>query len=45
LNDRTLKDGLPTAYVCQGFVCKQPVNSVEEMERQLVVRDASLRSA
>jgi len=45
LNDRPLKDGLPTAYVCQGFVCKRPVNSVEEMERQLVVRDASLRSA
>ena len=35
LNDRPLKDGLPTAYVCQGFVCLQPANSAEEMERQL----------
>jgi len=35
LNDRPLKGGLPTAYVCQGFVCLRPVNSAEEMERQL----------
>jgi uncharacterized protein YyaL (SSP411 family) len=35
LNNRPLKDGLPTAYVCQGFVCLQPANSVEELERQL----------
>jgi hypothetical protein len=35
LQHRPLKENLPTAYVCQGFVCRQPVNSVEEMESQL----------
>ena len=35
LKDRPLKDGRPTAYVCQGFVCQQPVNSPEELEAQL----------
>jgi hypothetical protein len=35
LHDRPLKDGLPTAYVCQAFVCQQPVNSPQEMEKQL----------
>jgi uncharacterized protein YyaL (SSP411 family) len=32
LKDRPLLNGLPTAYVCQGFVCLQPVNSPTEME-------------
>ena len=35
LNDRPLKNGLPTAYVCRGSVCQQPVNSPEELEAQL----------
>jgi uncharacterized protein YyaL (SSP411 family) len=35
LEDRPLLDGQPTAYVCQGFVCLQPVNSPQEMELQL----------
>lgn len=35
LKDRPLLNGLPTAYVCQGFVCLQPVNSPTEMETQL----------
>ncbi|MCZ2288444.1 MAG: thioredoxin domain-containing protein [Anaerolineales bacterium] len=35
LNDRPLLDGRATAYVCRGFVCRQPVNLPEEMERQL----------
>ncbi len=35
LQDRPLVNGLPTAYVCQGFVCRQPVNSPAEMEAQL----------
>jgi hypothetical protein len=35
LLDRPLKEGKTTAYVCQGFVCLQPVNSVEETEAQL----------
>jgi len=35
LNDRPLLNGQPTAYVCQGFVCLQPVNLSSEMETQL----------
>jgi hypothetical protein len=35
LLDRPLKDDLPTAYVCRGFVCRQPVNTVQEMLAQL----------
>jgi uncharacterized protein YyaL (SSP411 family) len=35
LRDRPLKDGLPTAYVCQDFTCQQPVNQPEELAAQL----------
>jgi uncharacterized protein YyaL (SSP411 family) len=35
LKDRPLLNDLPTAYICQGFVCLQPVNSPIEMETQL----------
>jgi len=35
LKDKPLLNDLPTAYVCQGFVCLQPVNSPIEMETQL----------
>ena len=35
LKDRPLLNGQPTAYVCQGFVCLQPVNLPAEMETQL----------
>ncbi|MBT7990233.1 MAG: thioredoxin domain-containing protein, partial [Anaerolineae bacterium] len=35
LDNRTLKNNLPTAYVCEGFACKLPVNSVEELREQL----------
>lgn len=35
LADRPLINNQPTAYVCQGFVCLQPVNSPEEMDAQL----------
>lgn len=35
LTDRPLLNNQPTAYVCQGFVCLQPVNSPDEMENQL----------
>jgi len=35
LKDRPLVNNLPTAYVCQGFVCLTPVNSPDEMESQL----------
>ena len=35
LMDRPLLDGKPTAYVCQGFICQQPVNTPESMLSQL----------
>ena len=35
LVDRPLLNNQPTVYVCQGFVCLQPVNSPDEMEAQL----------
>jgi uncharacterized protein YyaL (SSP411 family) len=35
LENRPLLNDRPTAYVCQGFVCQQPVNSPEEMSAQL----------
>ena len=35
LKDRPILNNLPTAYVCQGFVCLQPTNSAEEMATQL----------
>jgi len=31
LRDRPLIEGAPAAYVCQGFVCDRPVNSVEDL--------------
>jgi uncharacterized protein YyaL (SSP411 family) len=35
LQDRPLLNGLPTAYVCQGFVCQQPINDPQAMLAQL----------
>jgi len=35
LRDRPLLNGQPTGYVCQSFVCLQPVNLPSEMEFQL----------
>lgn len=35
LTDRPLLNGLPTAYVCQGFVCRQPVTDPHELSNQL----------
>ncbi|HEX4205688.1 MAG TPA: thioredoxin domain-containing protein [Ktedonobacteraceae bacterium] len=32
---RPLKDGRATAYVCQNFACQAPVNTPEELTRQL----------
>jgi uncharacterized protein YyaL (SSP411 family) len=34
LADRPLREGQPTAYVCRGFVCRQPVTTVEELLTQ-----------
>jgi len=35
LSNRPLRDQRPTAYVCQNFVCHQPVNSSEELRKEL----------
>jgi uncharacterized protein len=35
LHDRPLLDGKPTAYVCEGFVCKQPVTDAQALAGQL----------
>lgn len=35
LNQRTLLGDAPTAYVCQGFVCQQPVNDPQSFLKQL----------
>ncbi len=32
---RPMMSGQPTAYVCRGFVCQQPVNTPEELAEQL----------
>ncbi len=34
LADRPLVDGKPTAYVCEGFVCRQPVTNLEDFRKQ-----------
>jgi len=35
LMDRPLIHNLPTAYVCQSFICKLPVSNRDELKRQL----------
>jgi len=35
LQDRPLRDGLATAYVCEGYVCQAPVTSAEDLAAQL----------
>ncbi len=35
LSDRPLLNGSPTVYVCQDFVCRQPVNDPQELSNQL----------
>jgi uncharacterized protein len=35
LEDRPLRDGKATAYVCEGYVCQAPVTSAAELEAQL----------
>jgi len=35
LKDYAEVDGLPTAYVCEGFSCQAPINDVEEFRERL----------
>ncbi|MDP8955378.1 MAG: thioredoxin domain-containing protein [Actinomycetota bacterium] len=35
LRDRPTRDGKATAYVCERFVCQQPVTEAEELRKQL----------
>jgi len=35
LHNRGMVDGKTTVYVCQGFTCKLPVNSLEGLQQQL----------
>jgi hypothetical protein len=35
LRDRPLKENKPTVYVCEGFVCKTPVTTIEELTKLL----------
>jgi uncharacterized protein YyaL (SSP411 family) len=32
LKDRPLKNGKATVYVCEGFVCKMPVNTISDLQ-------------
>ena len=32
LMDRPLKEEKPTIYVCEGFVCKMPVNTISDLQ-------------
>jgi uncharacterized protein len=36
LLDRPLVNGKPTAYVCEGFICKKPVNDIQSLLEQLI---------
>ncbi|HKI54523.1 MAG TPA: thioredoxin domain-containing protein [Anaerolineales bacterium] len=35
LNDRPAKKGKPTVYLCEGFVCKNPINSLDDLKSLL----------
>jgi len=35
LAERPLVNGKPSAYVCEGFVCRQPVTDVVDLQKQL----------
>jgi len=35
LHDRGLLNNRPTAYVCEGFTCKLPVNELEDLKQQV----------
>ncbi|MFV2044805.1 MAG: hypothetical protein ACC700_16415, partial [Anaerolineales bacterium] len=35
MEERAMREGLPTAYLCQGFVCQLPTTNADELSRQL----------
>jgi len=35
--ERSMRDGLPTAYLCQGFTCQLPTTDAEELTRQIEI--------
>ncbi|MGI3782670.1 MAG: hypothetical protein ACRYG2_18055, partial [Janthinobacterium lividum] len=35
LEDRPVRDGRPTAYVCRGFVCRLPVTGADALAAEL----------
>ncbi len=35
LADRPMIEEKPTVYICEGFVCQQPLNSLDELKKQL----------
>ncbi len=39
LENRPLQNGMPTAYVCEHYTCKQPVNDVTALSNQLFAAD------
>jgi hypothetical protein len=39
LAERPMVEGKVTAYVCEGFVCRRPVNTVEDFKKQLEGED------
>jgi uncharacterized protein YyaL (SSP411 family) len=36
LHERPLIDGKSTAYVCEGFVCKQPTTDADILAKQMI---------
>jgi uncharacterized protein len=35
LIERPLKGGMPTVYVCEGFVCRMPITTISDLQRLL----------